>query len=223
MKKITAILAVVAFILVGLSLNALAQEEEAARPTLGRGHGWQWVLMTGYATAPFDVDGANYGFATFLDVPIVRRCPWGDRLSGEWYLSYNRGKETVTYTPALFDTRETTLITTTLTINANLKYTLEREWLGKFKPYALGGLGWYIFGVDLGDRFEVGQVPLPSELEARKLSAGWAQFELGGQFGGGLDYQILPALSIGVDVRYNAVTRSNNNFTQVFSKIGFHF
>ncbi len=115
------------------------------------------------------------------------------------------------------------MITTTLTINANFKYTLEREWLGKFKPYALGGLGWYIFGVDLGDRFEVGQVPLPPELEDRHVSAGWAQFELGGQFGGGLDYQILPALSIGVDVRYNAVTRSNNKFTQVFSKIGFHF
>jgi opacity protein-like surface antigen len=234
MRKTTLILVVAAFILFGVSLNVLAREG-AEPPPLGRGHGWEWGVMTGYATAPFDVDGANYGFAAYLDLPCVRRCPWGDRISLEWYLSYNRGKETISYTRA-FGTgpgglnlapfasqNETELVTTTLTINANFKYALEREWLGKFRPFALAGLGWYIFGVDLGDRFEVGQVPLPAELESRHLSAGWAQFELGSQLGGGLDYQLLPAMSIGIDVRYNIVTRSNNNFTQVFSKIGFNF
>lgn len=214
MRKLTAVLMVLTFVMVGFSLDVLAQEAQEEERK------WQFGLLGGYAGGPYDLDQARCGFAAMLDMRLFK-CPLGNRVSGEWFISWNHAEDDMTVTDITGTPQKTTVKSETITINANLKYTLEM--LEKVKPYVLGGLGIYIFGMDTSTRLCLGQVPISPELEARHMPTGWAQFEMGAQFGGGVDFQIIPLLSIGVDARYNVATRHNNNFPQVFSKIAFHF
>lgn len=209
---------------------------------------FEFAVYGGYATGPYDADAGNYGFGAGLDVPIIKEDPYGNMLSGELFISWNHGERDYTMSvvpladPANPISLPATAIVQTTTVNADLKYTL-RNILPCVNLYGLAGVGVYIYEVDYDLGVEDGQglpaewtyvgfangggvlgVAGPAYPAGEKMPFGWAHTDFGFQVGTGMDYMILPFLSLGIDYRYNIVTRqSENNFHQVFSKIAFHF
>mgnify|MGYP000713436062 CR=1 FL=1 len=208
---------------------------------------FEFALYGGYATGPYDADGGNYGFGFGLDVPIIKEDPYGNMLSGEIFISWNHGEKGYTMSvvpladPANPISVPATATLQTTTVNADLKYTL-KNLLPNMNLYGLAGVGVYIYEVDYDLDVKDGQglpaewtyvgfsngsvlgVAGPAYPAGEEMPFGWAHTDFGFQVGTGLDYYILPFLSLGIDYRYNVVTRqSENNFHQVFSKLAFHF
>jgi len=191
---------------------------------------FEFALYGGYATGPYDADGGNYGFGFGLDVPIIKEDPYGNMLSGEIFISWNHGERG--FVAELGEEEETplTAIVQTTTVNADLKYTL-KNLLPNMNLYGLAGVGVYIYEVDyegvlaedMGAVYK-GQILSGLYAAGEEMPFGWAHTDFGFQVGTGLDYYILPFLSVGIDYRYNIVTRqSENNFHQLFSKLALHF
>ena len=92
----------------------------------------------------------------------------------------------------------------TLSLILGAKYRVET--LGKIKPYMAGGLGMYVFAMDLENDFTVGQITPAAELRQHGYPAGNADLEWGVNFGGGVEYQLSDLLAIGFDSRMNWTT-----------------
>lgn len=185
---------------------------------------FEFAVYGGWASGAYGADAGNYGFGFALDVPLIKEDPYGNMLSGEIFFSWNHGEKGYPAEVTEATGLESAILQTT-TVNADLKYTL-RNVLPSVNLYGLGGVGVYIYEVDynpplLAEDFLVPGVIYP---EGEKMPFGWAHTDFGFQVGTGLDYKILAFLSLGIDYRYNIVTRQDeNNFHQVFSKIAFHF
>ena len=186
---------------------------------------FEFGIYGGWATGAYDAKGGNYGFGASLDVPLIKKDPLGNMLSGELFISWNHGERGYDYIDQEGNPQHTTLFAQTITVNADFKYTL-RDILPSVNLYALGGVGVYVYEVDWGERLPAEEVfvGVPAGAPGTGRIFGWAHTDFGFQVGGGIDYKILPALSVGFDYRANLVTRrSENNFHQLFGKIAFHF
>jgi opacity protein-like surface antigen len=228
MKKFFSLL--VCLLVIGvLAAPSYAQEQ---RP-------FEFGLYGGYASGPYDAEGANYGFGAGLDVPLIKEDPYGNQLSGEIFFSWNHGQKGYGMNVGSLGAVPVTADLETITVNADLKYTFKNLLANiPIEPYILGGIGVYIFEVDyedfggdndaflkaqdvyLGTPYGLAGPAYPHE----DMPFGWAHTEFGFQVGTGFDYYVLPCISVGLDYRYNIiVSESEGNFHQVFSKIAFHF
>lgn len=129
----------------------------------------------------------------------------------------------------------------------SLKYTMTKFEKHRFRPYGIVGAGTYVTitsqntkGFDAGKFIPDpalaglanallngpllgGLVPGAPELRARSLPLGVGDVRFGVNFGGGFEYRLSPAFSIGLDYRGNKVEGRNSFFSTIAFKPTFHF
>ncbi len=163
--------------------------------------------------------------AAFLDLTLLREEPLlGQRLSGEIFIGYHESSERLdVVTSALFGAdRDVMLKSSTLTLSAAFKYTVE-DLSDLFKPYLVFGPAYYVEGIESRNGRIAGQVFVSPELGDRAVPDSWFEPEVGIHMGVGFHLDVSERFFLGVDGRYNAVGDKNNDFGTLSAELGFRF
>lgn len=202
-------------------IESIVQVEKATTTPPPRG---EFGLLIGGQSGVYH-QNAGYLMGGFYDPVIIPKDPWGNRISGEIMATFCREEAPMNVDPTLggvYDAlgvepnpfrhqEQVNVDVETLSLILGAKYRVEtlgqfNPALAKVKPYMAGGLGMYVFAMDLDSNFTVGQVPPAPELRQYGYPAGNADLEWGINFGGGVEYQVTDWLAIGFDGRMNWTT-----------------
>ncbi|MEW6360383.1 MAG: hypothetical protein AB1696_28890 [Planctomycetota bacterium] len=196
--------------------------QEVEREAAAAGPRGEFGLLFGGQSSVYN-QGGDFLMGGFYDPVILAKDPYfGNRLSGHIMATFSRQDRKYDLDPTLgsvaaaigippgsgqnpFLHRDNvTVDVETLSLILGAKYRVET--LGKIKPFMAGGLGMYVFAMDLDNDYVMGQVPAVPQLNARGYPAGNADLEWGVNFGGGVEYQITDLIGVGFDGRYNWTT-----------------
>ena len=204
----------------GMSAGVAPPIFEAEAPTLARGS--QFGLLTGVASGPYNQDW-GYMVGGFYDFTLLPEDPWGNRLSGEIFITFSRHDEsfdTIT-SPLNIVQNDVNVQIDTVTIALDLKYSIE-QW-EKITPYVVAGPAIYVMALEPRNQFVAGIAPLPPELAQHDYPSGNADVEWGVNLGLGVDVELTELLHVGFDARYNLVSDANNQFLSLCGYLAFAF
>jgi hypothetical protein len=190
-------------------------------------------FRTGYADSPYDLPGGFFYGAYFDDKLLTQEdgVPYGS-LSGEVLLGLIQGNaKKMTLSTALLGQHRARLWVNTLELEPSVKYHFEM--FEPFEPYLLAGPSIFV-PITENAHLIAGQVPLPRELQGRRLpQVTDASLEAGAAFGTGFRYSlsqlriaairpILRKTALGAEWRYNYM-HNGEQFQQYTGSISFGF
>lgn len=208
-------------------IESIVEVEKEAAAVGPRG---EFGLLFGGQSSVYN-QGGDFLMGGFYDPVILAKDPYfGNRLSGHIMATFSRQDRKYDLSPTLgqiesggasvegalggippgsgqlpFQHREGINVDVeTLSLILGAKYRVET--LGRIKPFMAGGLGMYVFAMDLDNDYVMGQVPAAPQLHMRGYPAGNADLEWGVNFGGGVEVQVTDLIGVGFDGRYNWTT-----------------
>ena len=184
----------------------------------------EFGVLVGGMSGPYGTnDGAFFG--GFVDMAWVPKDPFGNKISGELLAMFGQTDKRRYVTPALdvFEPGMHTQEIDTMAVIVGPKYTVVNKHLGPIRPYFVTGLGMYVYGQEMSNRFVMGQVPAAGGLAEHHSPAGNADLQFGVNIGGGVEWRINDYLGIGWDMRRNIVTGKDTDFTTTGGYISLNY